>query len=345
MPQTFSKFGKTDYAKYPFLKAARRYLIVPDLDVRDLEDEAFANIVLRAEERLRNSILFGIVDWDPKIDDDIESMSFIVAIILAIATDDSFIKKRYALSEANRAYALLINEHREKLVEFAKDFGWTLLLNSHTDQIPYEFSVKFVNYLRNTIYLRDMKWKLVNRILSEGRVFLGRDEIARLLKEETYKRIEERFTLGSLPNCPRKISKIAEEIKQLALDTIGKTEMEGYPKEVMQNAFPPCINALFQAFTSGRHLSHVGRFTLTSFLVNIGMPPEKLIELFKNVSDFNERMTRYQVEHIAGEKGSRTRYIPPKCDTLKTHSVCINPDDLCRRIYHPLTYYRRKLKA
>jgi DNA primase large subunit len=75
------------------------------------------------------------------------------------------------------------------------------------------------------------------------------------------------------------------------------------------------------------------------------MPPEKVIELFRNISDFNERMTRYQVEHIAGERGSRTPYISPKCDTLKTHGVCTNPDELCKRIHHPLTYYRIRLKT
>jgi DNA primase large subunit len=73
------------------------------------------------------------------------------------------------------------------------------------------------------------------------------------------------------------------------------------------------------------------------------MPSEKVIELFKNISDFNERMTRYQVEHIAGERGSRTRYITPKCETLKTHGVCMNPDRLCSQVRHPLGYYRKKL--
>jgi DNA primase large subunit len=70
-----------------------------------------------------------------------------------------------------------------------------------------------------------------------------------------------------------------------------------------------------------------------------------VIELFKNFSDYSERMTRYQVEHIAGEKGSRTRYTPPRCDTLQTHGVCTNPDEMCQRIRHPLSYYRRKLKT
>jgi DNA primase large subunit len=119
--------------------------------------------------------------------------------------------------------------------------------------------------------------------------------------------------------------------------------MEGFPKEIVQAAFPPCIKALYEAVASGRHLSHIGRFTLTTFLINIGMPTETIISLFKNSADFNERMTRYQVEHLAGEKGSRTRYIPPKCETLKTHSVCVNPDETCQRISHALACYRRKL--
>jgi DNA primase large subunit len=147
------------------------------------------------------------------------------------------------------------------------------------------------------------------------------------------------------PNFPAAINEMADKIKKLAIEKIGEAEMEGLPRTMVQDAFPPCVDVLYQAFTSGRHLSHVGRFTLTSFLINVGMSPEKVIELFRNFSDFNERMTRYQVEHIAGEKGSRTRYVPPQCDTLKTHGVCPGPNELCQRVRHPLAYYRRKLKT
>jgi DNA primase large subunit len=78
--------------------------------------------------------------------------------------------------------------------------------------------------------------------------------------------------------------------------------------------------------------------------VNIGIPTENIIELFRSFSDFNERMTRYQVEHIAGERGSRTRYKPPKCDTLKTHGLCTEPDETCRKANHPINYYKMKSK-
>jgi DNA primase large subunit len=74
------------------------------------------------------------------------------------------------------------------------------------------------------------------------------------------------------------------------------------------------------------------------------MTVDNVIDLFRSISDFDERMTRYQVEHIAGTRGSRTRYVPPRCDTLRTHGICISMDEICRKVRHPLTYYRRKLK-
>lgn len=33
-------------------------------------------------------------------------------------------------------------------------------------------------------------------------------------------------------------------------------------------------------------------------------------------------MMHYQVEHIAGMRGSGARYIPPKCETMRTHGLC-----------------------
>ncbi len=337
------RFTKNDFAKYPFLKETTEYVKKLNLKIEDLTNPSLASVLERAEERAEEAILYTRVSRKLR-NIEVEILSFPVAVMIVIATENSFIKKRYALAEAKQTYQDMNLESEEKILAIARNFGWNLVANS-SPNIVAEFSLSFADYIKNTTHLRDKKWKLVNRSLNQGNVYLTRNEASRLLSEEIRKHIEKRLEQKDIPSLPQSITAVADKVKKLALERIGETEMEGYPAEIMQTAFPPCINALFQAFTSGRHLSHVGRFTLTSFLVNIGMPPEKLIELFKSVSDFNERMTRYQVEHIAGEKGSRTRYIPPKCDTLKTHGVCINPDDLCRRIYHPLTYYRRKLKT
>jgi DNA primase large subunit len=343
MQRAATRFTKIDLAKYPFLKETTEYVKKLDLKIDDLTKPEFERILDRAEDRVEEAILFTLVNRNLR-DPEVEIFSFPAALVLVTATQNTFIQKRYALAEAKQTYEDLTEEPMERTLEIACNFGWKLVFNEDPG-IPFDFTLGFTDYLTNITHLKDKKWKLVNRILSGGMVYITRNEATRLLSEEVRRHIERRLTLKELPSFPPKIQEIAEKIRELTVKKIGKTEMEGFPKVVVQTAFPPCINTLYQSFTSGRHLSHVGRFTLTTFLVNTGMPTEKIIELFRNFSDFNERMTRYQVEHIAGEKGSRTRYIPPMCDTLRTHGVCVNPDELCQSIRHPLTYYRIKLRA
>ncbi len=334
-------FTQSDLAKYPFLKETARHLKKLDLSIQDLADPEMGQILKRAVERIEDSILRVSIGY--RAENDIEIPSFPVALLLTAATENRFIKKRYALAEAKQAFSNLQLETPERLIAIAHDFEWDLIFNQ-IREIPFEFAVSFADYLRNTTHLREKEWKLVNRILVNGRVYLNKHDVARLLQEEIQRRVEKRLEMPGQPKFPQEILDIAERMKKLAAEKLGTVEQEPFPKIVVQEAFPPCINALYDAASSGRHLSHVGRFTLTSFLVNIGMPSEKVTELFKSFSDYNERLTRYQVEHIAGDRGSGTKYTSPKCETLQTHGVCINPDALCRRVYHPLSYYKRKQK-
>lgn len=342
MQHGIATFTKSDLAKYPFLKETSEYVKQLDLKIEDLAKPEFSAILNRARERVEEAVFYAVVSRKLS-NEEIEIPSFPVAILLVIATENSSIMKRYALAEARQAFNDIILEPREKILAIAQNFGWKLTINNNP-LIPYEFALSFVDYLRNTTNLRDKNWKLVNKTLVKGNVYLSKREVARLLLEEIRRYIEKRLNVKELPVFPQSIMDIADKIKQLSLEKIGRSETETFPKAILQEAFPPCIKSLYEAFSSGRHLSHVGRFTLTSFLLNIGMPTENVVELFKNFSDFNERLTRYQVEHIAGERGSRTRYASPRCDTLKTHGICTNPDELCRQINRPVAYYMRKVK-
>jgi DNA primase large subunit len=338
------EFTKNDLAKYPFLKETAEYIRPLDLQIEDLTSAGMEQILKRAEERVREAIISATISRNSK-KIDLEISSYPVALLLVTATENSFIRKRYALAEAKQASTDLASEPKEKILKVAENFGWKLtLLPKQSPELPYDFVLPFTDYLRNTTHLREKKWKLINRILIGGNVYLNQNDIARLLEEEIRKYIEKRLELTKPSKYPPQIIDIAERIKKLSVEKIGAAEMEGFPKVVVQEAFPPCIKALYEAASSSRHLSHVGRFTLTSFLVNIGMPSEKVSELFKSFSDYNERLTLYQVEHIAGERGSRTRYTPPSCETLQTHGVCTNSDSLCLRVRHPLAYYKRKQK-
>jgi DNA primase large subunit len=338
-----ARFTKNDLAKYPFLKETAEYVKPLDLQIDDLTSMGMDQLLERAEERVNEAIINRSVTRNLK-KTDLEILSFPVALLIVIATENSFIKKRYALAEAKQASSDLVVESKERILKMAKDFDWNIKLSAKEDgDLPLEFTIKFTDYLRNAAHLHDKKWKLTNSILSHGNIYLNKKDVVRLLEEEVRRRVEKRLDV-KLPKYPSELIVVAERVKKLASEVIGQMETDELPKVVVQTAFPPCINALYQEASSSHHLSHIGRFTLTSFLVNIGMSPENVNELFKTFSDYNERLTLYQIEHIAGERGSGIHYIPPQCSILQTHGVCKNKDDLCRRIYHPLAYYKRKQK-
>jgi len=298
----------------------------------------------RAENRIEEAILFHTVSQKSP-NDDIEIPSFPIAIMMVAATTDSFIKKRYALAEAKRVSDLLKGEGEEKIMEIADNFKWKVRpVKGDIGLEPYSFALHFTDFLKNAVDFQDKKWKLVNRLVLNGEVYLTKSEVNRLLEEEVRKYIEEKLST-KVESLPQGIMDRINRLKQLASEKRGQIRLEEVPKGVVIAAFPPCIKGIYDIVLSGRSTSHIGRFALTSFLINIGMTVDNVIDLFRSISDFDERMTRYQVEHIAGVRGSRTKYIPPRCDTLRTHGICPSTDEICKRVRHPLAYYRRKLKT
>jgi DNA primase large subunit len=331
-----SALSSEDFAKYPFLKQASKQIEELQFTIGSLASEK--PVFDRAQERVKKAIL-DVNTGEMVKDKATEISSFAASLILVIATKNSWIKKRYALAVSKTAYAQMLKP-KEKIESIAKDFDWDI-----AEGKPYkDFRIGFSIYLKNSAHMHGSEWKLINQILDKGMVYLNRDKGIRLLQEEIKRRVEKRLDVSEIKNLPEEITAIAEELMTLAQEIMGQ-EIEEMPKVVIQAAFPPCINALYADAAQSHHLSHIGRFTLTSFLVNIGMTPEGLNDMYKTFSDYNERLTRYQIEHIAGERGSGTKYTCPQCSVLQTHGVCKNRDALCSSVYHPLRYYQRKQKS
>jgi DNA primase large subunit len=332
--QLESALSSEDFAKYPFLKQASKEIEELHFTIETLPLEK--PIFDRAKNRIEKAI-FDVNTGEAIRDKRSEISSFAAALILVIATKNSWIKKRYALSVAKTAHVQMLAENKVKIFAIARDFDW----NIDKGAFGKDFRVGFGFYLKNAAHMHGSEWKLVNQILDKGMVYLNKDKVVRLLQEEVKNRVEKRLDVPEIKNLPPEIIVLAEVLIKSAQEIMGE-ELEDIPKEVVQTAFPPCINAIYEAASSTHHLSQIERFTLTAFLLNIGMSTEKVSEIYKSFSDYNERLTRYQIEHIAGERGSGTRYTSPQCSILQTHGVCKNKDVLCRRIYHPLKYYKIK---
>ena len=336
--------SEREAAKYPFLKDSVSLVDMLDISLEDLSDPTQAKVLDRALERVNQAILTG--ESEAKTADPItELLSFPVANMFVSVIGDDFLTRRYALSEALRANGLLLQEGENRLAKMARnEYSWDLKLRrEQMDGILYNYEVAFGDYIRNASSFKEGKWKLVNRLVRDGYVLLTRADAARLLKEDIQRSIRGMVENPIKLTLPEPLQKRLNQVKKTLEENRGKLTGGELPAEVIMEALPPCIEYAYQGLLQGRRAGHMERFALTSFLINAGMNIDDIVKLFTSVTDFDEEFTRYQIEHIAGIRGGRTRYTPPTCATLRTHGVCINTDRICERVKHPLSYYRRKL--
>ena len=318
-----------------------------DFDELERDSDFYLPFLDRAEKRVEAALhdVTASANTKPvtemnKREREIEIFSFPLAVLLAVGTEDSFIKSRFALAEAKRASALLKGEEKEKLLEVAKNFDWNV---EDFGLEPYVFAVSFPVFLKNATGFHDTRWKLVNQKMADGNVYLTKQKASRLLEEEVRRYVESRLDT-KIKGLPPGIMARVTRLRQLAAERQEQIKREEMPDRVVMEAFPSCIKGVYERVSAGRPASHIGRFALTSFMLNIGMSEEDVFKFFRSVSDFNERMTRYQVSHIAGSRGSGTKYTPPNCSTLRTHGICISPEPECRGAVNPLVCYKRKLE-
>lgn len=326
-------------AKYPFLSSASSY-------IRELGvglDEATSSLVYdEARELALTRVLNGIRGSRIGItgNQDQIVLSYPIARAMVSSIKDDYLIARYALAEAKSSYRYLKNEDPKVLGAIARDLSIDFSIEDNTVKVGFKDFLA----LSTSTSLRSPKWKLVNRELSDGYVIASLTEFARLLQERIKIKI-----LSELPlKVPNYVVEKFEEYGYLSKIGVALGErrkgMEITTKGVRPDWLPPCMKALIQRTQDGENLPHSARFALTSFLNKLNMPEERILDLLSSSPDFDESMARYQVEHITGRISSTT-YSPPSCPTMKSNSLCIDPDELCSEIKHPLTYYFRKARG
>jgi DNA primase large subunit len=339
-----SLLTKTDLAKFPFTSEASSYIRSRNIDPIELARPELVPVLERAMERIRQGVFSGKISTD-LTQEDVDILAYPTALMLISSVGDDRTRRRYALAEAKRAYELLRYETPEKLLQIATgSFGWDAkLVERDVGETHFEFALHFRFYVRNSARIHDLRWKLVNRVLTGGYVLLPREDFARLLEEEVQGRVLEK-TADETVALPNSLALRVDPLRSMLKARSQHLASDEMPHAVMASAMPPCMKNLLSLLQTSKHISHMGRFAMAAFLLNIGTNEDDLLKMFKAFSDFDERIARYQVEHIAGKRGSRRKYTAPNCATMRTHGICVNPDELCGSITHPLSYYRRKAR-
>jgi DNA primase large subunit len=326
------------FARYPFTREASAYVKDRGYSMEDvIVKPAYGQVRTRARQRVLDAIK-GKQHANSIDDAERELLSYPVARILVAASGDQYLIKRFALYESKWAYDRLQAEDERGLISVGNEFGLNIKASQRFNDRKLE--LHFTDYLRYAAGFRDMDWKLINQTVISGKVYVTKGMCARLIEEAIRGRVQAGLT-GKVPEpIVTALEPHLAEIRE-SLDALKAERNIAADGEVSEDAFPPCMKALLSDLQKGMNLPHTARFALTSFLANIGLDKEQIMELYRVAPDFREELTRYQVEHITGSSG--TEYTAPSCKTMMTYGNCSGKNPRCEWVTHPLSYYRKAM--
>lgn len=339
------------HARYPFLKAAREAVAEEDPDIVGLVSGGGSAAFDRAFERVEAAVRDGSVG-ERATDDRVELLSYPLARILASATGENIACTRLADAEAANVRRQLSADAAERGSSvpterppsgtgdrelLAREFGLgeAIAGDEGGDGIH---RIGIETYLPLAVAARDDRWSLRGRTVDGGEVAVDSGEIDGLLAAAAGRRVGEGLPVDIPDPVAEEIGEERTALRTL-LDDVGLIRDID---TVVPDLFPPCMTHILGKIRDGERLEHHSRFAVTAFLTNIGMDTDEIVDLYTVNPGFEEEMTRYQVDHIAGNTGP-IDYDAPACATMKSHGDCHAPDETCETISHPVAYYGRVL--
>lgn len=339
------KLGKDEMAKYPFMPDAGRHLQEYGFTLEQFgTDPVLKAVVRQAYERVmtatRGSTYKSAIVNGRASDEilDMEIFSFLIAIVLVKLANRYTLVQRFALAEARRAESHLTRDLSDKQDRTRAQMARLILHDViHLDMKKHEYRylISVPEYLKHSAVFYEREWKLVNRQVRGGFVVLDTDKAVRLIRDALTTYITSRITGSSSPEM---ISGFEDLVSKLQAEADRLT-----PKYVSTGKYPPCITHAISVLAAGENLPHSGRFMLATFLLARGQTVEQIAPIFKNAPDYNEEVTLYQLNHLAGNIGS-TKYRCPSCDKLRTQGLCHATAE-CDGITTPLQFDRKKVSG
>jgi len=337
--------GQDEIAIYPFLAEAWQDLkdkgctfeqFATDPDLKIIVDKAYERIESAAEGKIYKSKTDNSSDKDIILP--LNVFSFLIAIVLLKLSGLNTLINRFSLAEARRAEKFLerdlVSDSNKTSEEFAIKIFQDIFSITIKKAGDY-FVIPISEYLKLAVNFHEREWKLVNRLVENGMVFLSPRESVRLIRRKLRGYIGSKIKSANTPSMSDGLEDKVKRLSALAKKFVVNTVVTG--------AYPPCIEHAIEILNKGENLSHSGRFMLATFLLGRGQTIDEIAPLFKNAPDYNEKVTRYQIKQVSGETGgSKTKYACPSCEKIKSNNLCyITPD--CDNIINPMQFGKKRL--
>lgn len=203
-----------------------------------------------------------------------------------------------------------------------------------------QYFVDVTTYLMLSADLDGEDWALVARQLDAGHVPVSQEELYTLLREAIRRRIADGLPL----DVPEDVAVALDTEVATLREALAEIELSTDIDTVVPGMFPPCMQALLsQARSEGLvTLPDHSRFALLTFLIGSGLDADGVMELCSVSTPAAATAVREQVARLRDDTG---QFAPPGCEAMVAYGDCVNKDELCATIAHPLEYYEKRLQG
>ncbi len=342
------KLGTNDLAKYPFLNEAALYVKETHFDLQEFDRGEMDYIINRSFKKIEDFLKVGESNYNLE-KFEVEILTFLASLLILKSVSVDVITKKFALLESMRFEKYLIDDlknsfkdEKKRLVLF-KIFKEVFKIDVYSETKISEFyKIRVIEYIRRSIVFHEQEWKLINRTVKDGYVYLTVTEVVRLFRNELSLIIVDKIKNMKLATFPNQVINKSQYLKSY-WESVNKRWSDSAGADdgfVNKHAVtPPCIDHLYKILNNGENLPHSARLLLATFLLFSGKSIEEIVEIFKKLPDFNERITRYQLEHLSGKKGGSKKYFVPSCEKIKLENLCYETE-VCKGIINPIQLLR-----
>jgi len=311
--------------KYPFTPLSRKFF-----DRLPIEESFSSSEVLKqAEKRLLSSI--GRVRYEPHVSELIEFSSFFVAVL--VASQELYLGQNLARSESDLAKRLFIRERPVEKQAILDQCFEIKLARTGPDAATagYGYSMRVEDYLKATAHfeLKSQYWRLVNRPLSRGTVYLTENGVNDLFGD-----LSEKMIYGGVKNLrkvpfPRQLSQVRE----------GLLPLLPPPKVKSTRGYLYVEDLLSHPVSDGRH--RLTWLVLAPYLINVKKLEEdqavEKIRSFVAAKGETSAMKRFIEYNV--KRAKRNGLMPPTLGKLKAEHpdiYALLPKEITQR-YRPAT--------
>lgn len=283
--------------RYPFTSEARQAIEENNIEISDfIAERGVQRVVSALKGETPLALSMHISDQLAEIG------SYGAARMMLAFLNNRYLINKFAVAEAKRASSAMSRENAENLRKLQNELG------VHPQQFEGKTVVPLPTFL--TFSPRAIDYRLINRNVKAGFVEVNSHEIIRLMEEAVKTRAEKISQLKEPPEIIRKYS--AQLLKLVPKEA-------PIPMSFREGDNPPCIEKLLEVAKSHNNLGHQGRWALAVYLIQKGMSDEKILQIYSNFPDYDERVSKYQIKH-ARDRG----YKMPSCSMMLSYGLCIS---------------------